>query len=55
MAQSSLANSRGANGHGLGNVEGDSGAASDGLLLQCVALTLGETSKFAVILQSGSG
>ena len=49
MTQRGLTNSRGSNGHCLGNVEGDSGIVLDGLLVQNVALTLIETYRRANI------
>ena len=43
MTQSSLASPGRANGHGLGNMEGDGGVVSDGFVVQYEAIPLCET------------
>ena len=43
MTQSSLASPGRANGHGLGNMKGDGGVASDGFVVQCEAIFLCKT------------
>ena len=43
MTESSLASPRGANGHGLGNMESDGGVVSDGFVVQCGAIPFCET------------
>ena len=43
VTQRSLADLRGSNGHGLGNVEGDGGVVSDSFVVQSGAICLCET------------
>ena len=43
MTQSSLASPGRANGHGLGNMEGDFGVFADGFVVQCEAIPFCES------------